>query len=410
MKKALQILITLFFFIGYAKAQTVIQIGEVYNFSQSPLSTIDYQLNMQSPGEITIHINNWVTTYDWGRDYDRLYIYNSDGIPVSRNSLSSVDDPFLFHMIQGNTGMTFRVGQAGVYTIKVHSGEYKEIDWGTTKSQNYEMSVTAIYCIDSREPNENITTASPITVGSTITAFQWKEIKTSEIWGDEDWYKITIDTPGKLKIEMVNWVGVYNWGSDYDRLYIYNANGVSIGSTSGYDFYSWMMGGGTDVAPVVTEMNLTHAGTYYLRYHAGEGTSTTPYHFSTSFLPASDPFEPNDKFSTAKSIPSSDVWYQAYEWRSLDSTMNVAGDEDYYSFVAVGPGQYSITLDGWIGIYNWGADYDRIFIYDINENSVGASPLSWMMGNTPLNFDVPSAGKYYIRLHCGSGYSIEVIS
>jgi len=407
MKKALHLLLALIVSFGFVNAQNIVQVGVLYNFSQSPSSTTDYQLNLQAPGEITIHINNWISTLDWGKDYDRIYVYNNDGILVSREALSSEADPFLFHMFQGNTGLTFRLGQAGIYTIKVHSGEYEENDWNTTKVQNFEMSVTAIYCNDIHEPNDKMETASSIAIGDTITGFQWKQIKTSEIWGDEDWYKISIATPGILKIELVNWVGVYDWSHDYDRLYIYNANGVSIGKTGDYDFYSWMMGGGTDVTPVVTEMNLTHAGTYYLRYHAGEGTSTTPYHFSTSFIPANDPFEPNDNFSTAKMIPSSDVWYQAYEWRTLDSTMNVKGDEDYYSFVAAGAGQYSITLDGWIGIYNWGDDYDRIFIYDSNENIVGPNPLSWMMGNTPISFNIPSAGKYYILLHCGSGYSID---
>lgn len=406
-KKSLHIWIIMLSFACLMEAQTNIQIGVVYNFSQAPSSTTNYQINIPAPGEITIHINNWLSTYDWGRDYDRMYIYNSENNPVSRNQFSSSTDPFLFHMFQPGQGLTFNVGQAGLYTISVHSGEYKQIDWGTATSQNYEMSVTATYCDDSYEPNESIENATPISIGSKVAAYQWRRINTSEIWGDEDWYKITIGTPGKLRIEMVNWVGVYSWGSDYDRLYVYNADGKSIGSQGGYDFYLWMMGGGTDSVPVITEMNLTHAGTYYLRYHSGAGTGITPYHFTTSFLVADDPFEPNDDFLNAKLIPTFDTWHQAYEWRSADSTMNITGDEDYYYFMAPGEGQCTITLDGWIGIYNWGADYDRIFIYDANENSVGASPLSWMMSNSPINFTIPVAGKYYIRLHCGAGSSID---
>jgi len=359
---------------------------------------------LPSPGNITIHITNWLSTYDWGRDFDRIYVL-SDTIKISRNNLSSAADPFLFHMFQGTPDLTFDVGQAGAYTISVHSGAIK--DWGNASAQNYTMSVTATYCNDVYEPNETIEGATPISIGATITAFQWRKINNVQIWGDEDWYKITINSPGKLKIEMVDWIGVYNWGADFDRLFVYNANGVSIGSKSGNDFYGWMMGGGTDIAPVVTEMNLTHAGTYYLRYHAGGGTSTTPYHFTTSFTPANDQFEPNDSLPDAKLIPLSETWYQAYAWRSSDSTMNVLGDEDYYYFNATAAGQYSLTLEGWIGIFNWGADYDRLFIYNSKGEKVGASPLSWMMGKNPINFNVPSEGKYYIRLHCGSGFSLD---
>jgi len=388
-------------------AQTVIQIDEVYNFTQAPSSTVDYQIDLPQAGEFTIHINDWISTLNWGMDYDRLYIYNSDGDPIARNDFSTVEDPFLFHMFTDNQGLVFRVGQAGTYTIAVHSGQHQTSTWGNATVQNYEMSVTALYCNDNYEINDDISSATPIGIGSTITAYQWKQINTSEIWGDEDWYMVQIDSPGILRIELVEWIAIYNWSSDYDRLFVYNGDGTSIGFADGNEFYSWMMGGGTVEEPFVIEMNLTHAGAYYLRFHAGFATSTTPYQLTTYFTPVDDPFEPNDDFANAKPIPTSDVWYQAYEWRSLDSTMNVAGDEEYFSFVAAGEGEYSLTLDGWIPIYNWGVDYDRLFIYDADENPVGESPLAWMMGTDPITFTVPAEGMYYIQLHCGGTYSMD---
>ncbi len=388
-----------------ANAQTNIIIGQVYNFSQNQSSTINYQLNLEKPGEITLNISNWLSTYDWGTDFDRIYIYNSDGLIVGRNSLSTNEDPFLFHMFASNQGMKFSLGKAGIYTIAVHSG-VKRSDWGTATTQNYQMSLSAIYCDDPFELNDDMISSTPIAIGETITAYQWKQINTVAVWGDEDWYKINIDSPGKLKIDLLDWIGIYNWGTDFDRLYVYNADGTSIGFRGGNDFYSWMMGSSNDTVPHTTEMNLSHAGTYYLRYHAGVGTSTKPYKLTTYFTPANDTFEPNDNFATAKQITNND-WYNAFEWRSLDSTMNVSGDEDYFYFLTPGSGAYNITLNGWIPIYNWGADYDRMTIYDENYNPVGANPLGWMMGTNPINFNIPSAGKYYIQLHCGGTYSIE---
>jgi hypothetical protein len=89
--------------------------------------------------------------------------------------------------------------------------------------------------------------------------------------------------------------------------------------------------------------------------------------------------------------------------------MNVARDEDYYYFQAADSGHYSITLDSnWIPIYNWGADYDQLIVYASDTiTTIGANPLNWMMGPSPTNFTVPSAGRYYIRLHCGDGYSLK---
>ena len=541
--------LVVFFFltsiIASISAQTTIQLGQTNSFSQTPKSTANYQVNLQSPGEVTISISNWLSTFSWIRDFDRIYITNNLGASIGRNSLSSDADPFLFHMFQGTKELKFRVGQAGVYNIAVHSGDI--FDWGTATSQNYTMLVTAVYCNDKNEPNDTFESATVINIDSTISAYQWKQIKTTAIWDDEDWYKITINSPGILKFKMANWIGVFNWSTNFDRLWVYNSKGVSIGKKGGYDFYSWMMGG-TDSIPIVIEMNLAHADTYYFRFHAGDGTSLIPYHFTTTFKPSNDSFEPNDKFADAKQIHASNIWYQANQWRSLDSTMNVTGDEDwykitinspgilkikmanwigtynwnanydrlwvynskgvsigkkggndfyswmmggtdsiplviemnlahadtyylkfysgegislnpysfnasftstndsfepndkfadakqihasniwyqanewrsldstmtvtpdedYYFFMASGAGQYSITLDGWIGIFNWSADYDRLFIYDASENAVGASPMRWMMGTAPMEFTVPSAGKYYIRLHCGSAYSVD---
>lgn len=386
-------------------AQTTIEVGELYSFVQEPSSTVNYQLTITSPGEIKIHIDGWKSTYNWDLDFDRIYVYNSDNIPLKGNSFASDSDPFLFHMIENNGDLTFNVGQGDTYTISVHSGV--KWDWGTSTTQEYNMKVTAVYCNDAYEPNDNLASASPISVGSEINAFQWRQINTEDIRDDEDWYKVAINSPGILRIELVDWIALNNWSLDFDRLFVYNSAGESIGFAGGNDFYSWMMGGGTIADPVVIEMNLSHEGDYYLRFHSGATTSITPYHFNTSFTPANDIYEPNDNFATAKLISEADVWYQAYEWRSVDNSMNVADDEDYYYFNADSAGEYILTLDGWIKILNWGTNYDRFFIYDEYENSVGASPYAALIGSTPITIHVPAAGKYYLRLHCGNGYSTD---
>jgi len=393
------------FFPTEAQAVQFLEIGQSYSFGQAPQSSVAYKVQIPAPGEMTLFISGWVTTYNWGKDYDRVYIFNSVGVAIARNGFSTPEDPFLFHMIQGNTGMKFRIGQAGLYTIVVHSGEIW--DWGTATIQSYTMSLSATYSQDVNEPNETLAAATTIKLDSTVTAYPWRLVNTSEIWADEDWYKINVSSPGMLQIDLSHWIGIYNWGSDYDRLYIYNASGTSIGSKDGYDFYGWMMGGGTDEAPVVVQMNLSHAGTYYLRFHAGAGVSLDPYHFKTSFTPANDPFEPNDSIPDAKPIPATDVWYQAYAWKTAGNTMDVNGDDDFYSFEAPSAGSYTFQLTGWIGILSWYKDYDRIWILNARREVVGADPLSWMMSTNPIDFSVPAAGRYYIQLHCGAASSLS---
>jgi hypothetical protein len=405
MKRSTRLFLLVVFAPMAAMANQVLEIGSSYSFGQAPQTTISYNVQVPTPGELTIHLNNWHSTFDWGMDFDKIYVYNQESVAVSRNGFSTPEDPYLFHMFEGNTGMKFRVGQAGLYTIAVHSGQIR--DWGTATAQAYTMSITATYCPDSYEPNETMASATPLSLNSTLTAYPWRQVNTSSIWGDEDWYRIDVPSPGMLQLNLSNWIGVYDWSKDFDRLYVYNADGTSIGSRGGYDFYGWMMGGGTDSVPTVIQMNLTHAGTYYLRFHAGEGVSLVPYHLKALFTPANDPFEPNDNLATAKRIPNVETWNQAYAWRSLDSTMNVYGDEDCYYFETTAAGSFSIQLSGWIGIYDWGKDYDRIWILDAHGNAVGPSPLGWMMGTNPIGFSVPDAGKYYVVLHCGGTYSLS---
>ncbi len=405
MKKVILLIMVVIIQLNNVEAQTQINVGTVYNFSQAQASTENYSVSLEKPGEITLNISGWLSTYNWGADYDRIYIYNDEGNIIGQNGLSSAQDPFLFHMFSQSQGLVFSVGKSGVYTISIHSG-VKTSSWGSAEVQNYQLSLSAVYCDDLYELNDSMEVATLINIGETITAYQWRRINTTEVWGDEDWYKFSIDSPGVLKFDLLHWVATYNWGSDHDFLNVYNEAGTSIGFRGGNNFYSWMMGTTNDTIPHTTEMNLTHAGTYYLRFHAGVGNSTTPYKLTTYFTPVNDIYEPNDNFETATLINNND-WYSAYEWRTLDSTMNVAGDEDYYYFIAAQAGQYSITLDGWIPIYNWGADYDRMTIYDENYNPVGADPISWMMGTNPIDFNIPSAGKYYIKMHCGNAFSID---
>ncbi len=390
-----------------SQTQTSLEIGKVYSLGQAPQSSVAYSITLEKPAEVTLHILNWISTYDWGNDFDRLYVYNSDKATVSQGQLSSAADPFLFHMFAPGENLVFRVGAAGDYSIVLHSGAVKAIDWGTATAQSYSLMVSATYCKDVQEPNDTLQKATPLPLGADITAYQWRLVSTAAIAGDEDWYAVTLPGPGKLMLELSDWVGVYNWGSDFDRLYVYASDETSIGMRAGHDFYDWMMGDGTQTKPHVTEMDLSQGGVYYLRYHAGTGVSMTPYRLKSSFVAVNDPFEPNDDFANAKQIPLSDTWYQAYEWKSSGQTMSVAGDEDYYYFVAAAAGTYSISLQGWIGIINWGADYDRMTVYDSEQKAVGKDPMAWMMAEAPISFQVPSAGKYYVRLHCGQGVSLD---
>ena len=54
--------------LSVVRADLTIQIGPTYGLSQAPQSTIGCNFVTPYPGEFTIHVSGWLTTYDWGLD------------------------------------------------------------------------------------------------------------------------------------------------------------------------------------------------------------------------------------------------------------------------------------------------------------------------------------------------------
>jgi len=391
-------------------SQTIpLEIGVLTYASQSKSSTTRYEILFPEPCEINIEVIGWQYTLNWGTDYDRIYVYNSSGDVIGRNEQSYESDPFLFHMISASANLKTRVGMEGTYYIDFHSGT--NWGWPTGKEdQNYTIFVTTEYVTDTNEKNDDMMSAKEINIGETINAFQWERVATNSVAGDEDWYKINLPTPGKLSLDLDNWIGTFNWGTDYDRFYVYNQLGEAIGSQSSNQndpYFNWMMSAENEIM----DIKLASGGIYYLRFHSGAGYSTQGYSFTSSFTEVVDSFEPNDDMNNAKSIEFG-IWYNAYQWRSLDATTRVSGDEDYYQLTIPGEGKLTITLNDWNATYNWSADYDRMYIYNSNGTAVGSTAndpyYDWMMGGgnkTEINLTTP--GVYYVRLHSGAQYSTE---
>lgn len=167
MNHSIRSLNCLFFLIAVfsikVQADQMLEVGQSYNFAQTPQSTVPYQVQIPAAGELTIHLNNWHSTFDWG----------------------------------------------------------------TATSQAFTMSISAVYCPDAYEPNETMASATPLLLNSILTAYPWRQVNISSVWGDEDWYKVDVPSPGMLQINLSNWIGVYDWIKDFDRLYVYNAAGTS---------------------------------------------------------------------------------------------------------------------------------------------------------------------------------------
>ncbi|MGK9369065.1 T9SS type A sorting domain-containing protein [Melioribacter sp. Ez-97] len=405
-KTILSVIMLLISYSIYAQQQ--LSIGVAYNLTQDPKSTVRYQLDVSAPCELRFKFQNWVSTYNWGLDFDRLYVYNSSLEPIGiEGNFTGEEDPYIFHMMETDSVYITRVGKAGTYYIDIHSGEIWNWPQGQT-TQSFTLIIEAIYAQDQHEPNDEFSTATRLSIGNDLIAYQWRYIDNSYVYNDEDYYKIDLPSPGRLKLEVVDWSATYNWGLDYDRIYVYNQSFEAIGSRSGNDndpYWSWMLSN-----PEEDSLNFTSGGTYYLRFHSGAGYSTTPYKIKTEFTPVNDIYEPNDDISTAAEVELGKELF-AYQWKSIGMNTNVYNDEDYYKITIPDSGTLTITIKNWEATVSWVTDFDRLYLYDLNGNPVGASGsdpyIGRMMYKNPytLNVEIPSAGAYYIRLHSGNGIS-----
>lgn len=364
------------------------------------VSNADYTLNLPAPGRLTVVFNGWRSTYNWGMDIDRMYLYNADGDPVGWESgYGNIDDPYIAHMMQTNDSYSVNVGMAGVYTLRLHAGEAHELHGGAAV-QSYTITVTLDEANDINEDNSSIETATHIAIGSQVTAYQWRPTPTLSVQDDEDYYRIELPSPGILSINLDGWVSTLNWSANYDRMYLYTSEGVAFNSAGAEEYYAWMMGTTSQKT-----VNLASGGVYYIRLHSGNGINTEPYTLQCTFEPMEDIYEPNDQIEHAAPIQSG-AEITAYQWRSLTQGPIIRGDEDWYSFTMGEAGTASLAITGWVSTYNWSADYDRLYLYRLSAAPEPVEVMSQhMIGNNFSRDFQLEAGMYAIRLHSGNGTS-----
>lgn len=187
-----------------------------------------------------------------------------------------------------------------------------------------------------------------------------------------DWYKITTDLDGDLKLTIISENGEYVYATLYDK------NGTTVLKseyTSG------------------TKSNITYgltAGTYYVSMYCFYNHKWADYTITDSLLlpPVVNDVEPNNSKGTAIAFAENSTLtgHVGYYYNLERDT------SDWYELVTTEDGQIEVTLTPEIGEYVYAT------LYDEDGTTVLASHYS--SSNTLTSKDGLAAGTYYVRVYC----------
>jgi len=305
-----------------------------------------YQLMLNQPGRLTLDITN--PTSNPMRTSVEMYNPDADYMYLSA-SASNLGDPVT--LIQDIT-------ESGIYTFRVR-------DLNNNTDSKYSLTASFLPVSDPYEPNASIQAAKTITAGEIINAWIFPS-------QDQDWYKITLDKPGTLTLNLTNvpsnlkgHISVYDENNQYSYV-------TGIAQNDGDNVHC-----------------IYHAespGVYFIKFYNQNNQSIPDhmYEMSVNFQAAFDQSEPNASFRTATWLNQS----------SMNAYMFPSADIDYYAFYAEKGAHVQIKIHSVpqdlklkLDLYNkdWG------YMYVNEKASASGEPIT-------LNVDVEDTGIYYIKV------------
>ncbi|KPA11730.1 Peptidase domain protein [Candidatus Magnetomorum sp. HK-1] len=191
--------------------------------------------------------------------------------------------------------------------------------------------------------------------------------------GDNDFYQIKINQPGRLTLKVTNPTG----SPMKTRMDIYNPN-------ADYTYVSEYASNSGD--PVTLIQDFTYIGIYYIRVKDLNNNTDSKYSITASFVPVPDPYEPNSDIQTAKTISPGDI---------INAWIFPSQDQDWYKIKLEKPGTLTLSLTdvpsdlkGHISIYNDNNQYTYITGIASNDGD-----------NVICTFHTGSPGTYFIKFY-----------
>jgi hypothetical protein len=235
---------------------------------------------------------------------------------------------------------------------------------GKAHSEPYSLKTSFEPAPDQYEPNPNYYRAIEVKPGQTISAYICPS-------GDEDFYKIHVDSPGIIKLEL----GSVPKDMKPDIT-------VVDKSFSGSMAYSAASNPGDKVKLV---KDVAGPGWYFIKIRDIDGKAhSDPYSLKVDFEPALDKYDPNPNFFRAVNVALG---------QSITAYICPGGEGDYYKIQVSGPGVLKADLN------SVPADMkSQLSLYDKTFSQIAYSSALNPGDKVSLEKDVQGPGWYYINV------------
>ena len=329
-------------------------------------------LNGSKTGHSNYYYNNQKDSADW-------YKVTTNGNGRLRLTMSSANGQNVWAYLYDNDGTTLLESgytsgtavvvnkdglAAGTYYIRVKT--FYTTEWAPYTLYDSLFKPTQA---NDNEVNDNKAQANVLPLNDSKTGhsnYYYNNQKDSA-----DWYKVTTNGNGRLRLTMSSANGQNVWA------YLYDNDGTTLlgsGFTSG-------------TAVVVNKDGLA-AGTYYIRVKTFYTTEWAPYTiYDSLFKPTqSNDTEVNDTKSQAKmfSLNGNTTGHTNYYYNLLKD------GEDWYAITTNADGNLNISITSHNGQNVWA------YLYDNNGSALLGSAYS--SSSTNYNVDGLSEGTYYVRV------------
>ena len=352
---------------GIASA-TAIALNEPATGSISDENDVDwYKFTLTTAGKVTLTLKH--STLGDSEQYWGVTCYAFNANTGETSELTS----FLVRGTQLSIDGSALGLPAGTYYVQIAPCE---------SSWNTPYSLTASFTASStweRESNNTLPTANAIALNRSYSG----AIATQ---GDEDWYKFTLTTAGKVTLTFKH--STLGESTQYWAVtcYTFNAN---TGETS--ELTSFLVRG-AQLRIDSSALGLP-AGTYYVKIAPCDSSWSTPYSLTASFTTSSTwERESNNTLPTANAISLN---------RSYSGALAAQGDKDWYKFTLNTAGK--VTLAFQHSTAGEDAQYWRVECYAYNANTGAQSTLaSFLARGSELGVSSNAlglpAGTYYVQI------------